>query len=116
MSPGISTPSESAARHYLRTSTWTRKTLDGLPQGVKLPVRFARSVASERAVGLCHTPSLLLVAHLTRQCLDQRVGDRHSLIGLVAAWQRARNGAGISIEWSFTRQGTDCKLGRHYVT
>ena len=35
MSPRISTPSESAARHCLRTSTWMRKTLDGLPQGVK---------------------------------------------------------------------------------
>ena len=53
---------------------------------------------------------------LTRQCLDQRVGDRHSLIGLVAAWQRARNGAGIGIEWTFTRQDADWKLGRHYVT
>jgi hypothetical protein len=53
---------------------------------------------------------------LTRQCLDQRVGDRHRLIGLVQAWQRARNGAGIGIEWSFTRQDADWKLGRHYVT
>lgn len=53
---------------------------------------------------------------LTRQCLDQRVGDRHRLIGLVAAWQRARNGAGIGIEWTFTRQDADWKLGRHYVT
>jgi hypothetical protein len=53
---------------------------------------------------------------LTRQCLDQRVGDRHNLIGLVAAWQRARNSAGIGIEWTFTRQDADWKLGRHYVT
>ena len=44
---------------------------------------------------------------LTRQCLDQRVGDRHRLIGLVAAWQRARNGAGSGIEWTFTRQDAD---------
>jgi hypothetical protein len=53
---------------------------------------------------------------LTRQCLDQRVADRHRLIGLVAAWQRTRNGAGIGIEWTFTRQDADWKLGRHYVT
>jgi hypothetical protein len=33
MSLGISTPSESAAPHYLRTSTWMRKTLDGLTSG-----------------------------------------------------------------------------------
>ncbi len=53
---------------------------------------------------------------LTRQCLDQRVGERHRLIGLVAAWQRARNAAGLGIEWTFTRQDADRKLSRHYVT
>jgi hypothetical protein len=53
---------------------------------------------------------------LARQCLDQRVGDRHSLTRLVQAWQRARNGAGIGIEWTFIRQDADSKLGRHYVT
>jgi DMSO/TMAO reductase YedYZ molybdopterin-dependent catalytic subunit len=35
MAKVISKPSESAARHYLRTSTWMRKTLDRLPQGLK---------------------------------------------------------------------------------
>ena len=43
MSLGISTPSESAARHFLRTSTWMRKTLDGLPQGVKPSFRPGES-------------------------------------------------------------------------
>jgi len=53
---------------------------------------------------------------LTRQCLNQRVGDRASLNALVSAWQRARNRARIGIEWTFTRQDADSKLGRHYVT
>src|SRR6266850_591529 len=35
MSPSISTPLASAARHYLSTSISMCKTLDGLPQGVK---------------------------------------------------------------------------------
>src|SRR5678810_1018425 len=35
MSPRISTPLGSAARHYSSTLNWMRKALDGLPQGVK---------------------------------------------------------------------------------
>jgi hypothetical protein len=53
---------------------------------------------------------------LTRQCLDQRIGDRATLASLVAAWQRRRNAAGAGIEWTFTRQDADSKLGRHYVS
>ena len=52
---------------------------------------------------------------LTRQCLGQRVDDGDTLTRLVAAWQRCRNAAGVGIEWTFTRQDADSKLGRHYV-
>jgi len=33
----------------------------------------------------------------------------------VTAWQRYRNHARTTIEWTFTRQDADRKLGRHYV-
>src|SRR5262249_22661459 len=56
MSLDISTPSENVARHCLRISTWMRKTLDGLPQGVKR--RLAAEVIVEtrfhRAAQLRH--------------------------------------------------------------
>ena len=52
---------------------------------------------------------------LSRQCLDRRVADRPTLRREVAQWQRARNAARQTIEWKFTRQDADRKLGRHYV-
>jgi hypothetical protein len=52
---------------------------------------------------------------LSRQCLDRRLGDRPTLRREVAQWQDARNSARQTIEWKFTRQDADRKLGRHYV-
>jgi DDE superfamily endonuclease len=52
---------------------------------------------------------------LSRQCLDRRVGSRQLLRCEVNAWQQARNAAQRTIEWKFTRQDADQKLGRHYV-
>lgn len=52
---------------------------------------------------------------LSRQCLDRRVPSRQLLQSEVDAWQQARNAAQRTIEWSFTRQDADQKLGRHYV-
>jgi hypothetical protein len=52
---------------------------------------------------------------LSRQCLDRRVSSRQLLQSEVDAWQQARNAAQRTIEWSFTRQDADQKLGRHYV-
>jgi hypothetical protein len=34
----------------------------------------------------------------------------------VAAWEQRRNVEKRGIQWSFTRQDADRKLGRHYVT
>jgi len=52
---------------------------------------------------------------LTRQCLDQRVADQATLARQVAAWQRRRNAQRLGIDWTFTRQDADRKMGRHYV-
>ncbi len=55
------------------------------------------------------------LAALGRQCLNRRIGDQATLEREVAAWQRRRNADHRTIEWSFTRQDADRKLGRHYV-
>jgi hypothetical protein len=52
---------------------------------------------------------------LARQCLDRRMPDQQTLQGEVQQWQDTRNAAGRTIEWKFTRQDADRKLGRHYV-
>jgi len=55
------------------------------------------------------------IATLSRQCLDRRLPDRAAPESEVTAWQRYRNHARTTIEWTFTRQDADRKLGRHYV-
>jgi hypothetical protein len=52
---------------------------------------------------------------LSRQCLDRRIASRELLETEVASWQQARNEEERTIEWNFTRQDADRKLGRHYV-
>jgi len=52
---------------------------------------------------------------LSRQCLDRRLPNRPTLEREVEHWQRGRNVMGTTIEWKFTRQDADRKLGRHYV-
>jgi hypothetical protein len=52
---------------------------------------------------------------LARQCLDRRMPDQQTLQCEVQQWQDSRNAAGRTIEWKFTRQDADRKLGRHYV-
>ncbi len=53
---------------------------------------------------------------LSRQCLDRRIETRELLQSEVDAWQVARNAQERTIEWKFTRQDADRKLGRHYVS
>jgi hypothetical protein len=53
---------------------------------------------------------------LSRQCLNRRIDSRQLLCSEVDAWQRARNALERIIEWKFTRQDADQKLGRHYVS
>ena len=52
---------------------------------------------------------------LSRQCLDRRIDSRELLRSEVDAWQQSRNVLQQTIEWTFTRQDADQKLGRHYV-
>ena len=52
---------------------------------------------------------------LARQCLDRRIPDQQTLQGEVEQWQNTRNDQCRTIEWKFTRQDADRKLGRHYV-
>lgn len=52
---------------------------------------------------------------LTRQCLNRRTPNGEHLRSEVAAWQADRNDQARTIEWKFTRQDADQKLGRHYV-
>lgn len=56
------------------------------------------------------------IGFLSRQCLDQRMANREFLASEVAAWQKAQNKERRTIEWRFTRQDADLKLGRHYVS
>jgi len=56
------------------------------------------------------------IAALSRQCLDRRIPDIQSLVSEVNAWQHQRNAQRRTIDWSFTRQDADRKLGRHYVS
>ena len=53
---------------------------------------------------------------LSRQCLDRRIETRELLQSEVDAWQVARNAQERTIEWKFTRQDADRKLGRYYVS
>ena len=53
---------------------------------------------------------------LSRQCLDRRISDRELLRSEVDAWQFDQNEQQRTIEWKFTRQDADRKLGRHYVS
>ena len=52
---------------------------------------------------------------LSRQCLDRRIASADLLQSEVDAWQTNRNEQRRTIEWKFTRQDADRKLGRHYV-
>ena len=53
---------------------------------------------------------------LTRQCLDRRMPDLLTLSREVSSWQKRRNAARRTIEWTFTRQDADRKMRRHYVS
>lgn len=87
---------------------------------------LGRSAATAllRRVQFHHTPkhaSWLNMAEieigiLERQCLGRRRMDQATVTREVDAWQRRRNAQRCGIEWTFTRQDADRKLGRHYVS
>ncbi len=51
---------------------------------------------------------------LARQCLDRRIPDRETLAREVAAWQAARNAAGVKAEWQFTTADARTRLRKLY--
>lgn len=53
---------------------------------------------------------------LARQCLDRRIPDLATLKQEVAAWERDRNAAGVTIDWQFTTTDARVKLKKLYPT
>ena len=51
---------------------------------------------------------------LRGQCLDRRIEDVPSLKTEIAAWEKARNEARATIEWTFTTENAREKMGRAY--
>ena len=51
---------------------------------------------------------------LARQCLDRRVPDMATLAREVAAWERARNGAAVKVDWQFPTADARTTLKRLY--
>jgi hypothetical protein len=56
------------------------------------------------------------ISILERQCLGQRLANRATARREVNAWQRQRNAERRGIDWTFTRQDADRRLGYHYVS
>jgi transposase len=52
---------------------------------------------------------------LEKQCTARRIPTAAELIAEVKAWQTRRNRQRKTIEWKFTRNGADEKLGKYYV-
>jgi hypothetical protein len=53
-------------------------------------------------------------AVLTRQCLDQRIGERPTLERKIGGWEDRRNAAEAKIDWRFTTTNARSKLKRLY--
>jgi hypothetical protein len=51
---------------------------------------------------------------LARQCLDRRLGSAAELSRETAAWQRARNTAGSTVQWRFTTADARIRLRHLY--
>jgi hypothetical protein len=58
----------------------------------------------------------LEIGIMDRQCTGRRIENAETLVREVTAWQNKRNVERRGIQWRFTRQDADRKLGRHYVT
>lgn len=56
------------------------------------------------------------ISIMERQCLGRRLMDQATVRREVTAWQCHRNAERRGIEWTFTRQDADRRLGRHYVS
>ena len=52
---------------------------------------------------------------LDKQCLDRRIPTEAELASEVKAWKKRRNRQRKTINWTFTREKADKKLGKHYI-
>lgn len=52
---------------------------------------------------------------LDKQCLNRRIAAAETLITEVSAWKTKRNRKRKTIDWSFTKEQADKKLGKHYT-
>ena len=53
---------------------------------------------------------------MDNQCTDRRIKNISYLKNEVQIWTQSRNKDRCKIDWRFTRQDADKKLGKHYVT
>ena len=51
---------------------------------------------------------------LTRQCLNRRIPDQHTLAREISAWENQRNQAKAKVDWRFTNEDARIKLKRLY--
>ena len=58
----------------------------------------------------------LEIGIMEKQCTGRRMATAALVAAEVAAWQHRRNVEKRGINWQFTREKADQKLGRHYVT
>jgi hypothetical protein len=58
----------------------------------------------------------LEIGIMEKQCTGRRMATAALVAAEVAAWQHRRNVEKRGINWKFTREKADQKLGRHYVT
>lgn len=52
---------------------------------------------------------------LDKQCLNRRIPSEAELVREVRAWTAKRNRQRKTINWSFTKEQADKKLGKHYI-
>lgn len=53
---------------------------------------------------------------LSKQCLDRRIAEMHTLAAEVNAWTKRRNRLKAGISWNFTKSDARNKLSRFYDT
>src|SRR5262249_16317978 len=54
------------------------------------------------------------LSHLSRQCLDRRMGEKEVITKEVLAWCNERNNKEIKIDWQFTTSDARIKLKKLY--
>ena len=53
---------------------------------------------------------------MDRECTSRRIKDKEMLTREVKSWEKRRNNQRKKIDWTFTKQKADKKLGKYYVS